>query len=143
VASVRSGPYAAPAPLNLRCLNRADRFGNGLLLLAAAGAWAAVAYVLTTVDPRTDPNAIVAGALLLGTAVSLTLAPLLWLAAFVRNRSIAYRGDWAQATRRAGLVGFVVVLFVVVRAQGALSLPLGAFIVVMAILVELTLSLRR
>ena len=105
--------------------------------------WVAVAYVFTTFDPRADATALLAGALLLGGAVALTLAPLLWVGAFARNRGIAYRGDWGRATRRAALTGLVVVLFVLLRAQDALSLPVAAFIVTMAVLVELTLSLRR
>ena len=103
----------------------------------------AVWYVFTSFDPRVDSTMLLSGALLLGAAVSLTLAPLLWVGTFVRNRGIAYRGDWARATRRAALVGLVIVLFVLLRAQDALSLPVAAFIVTMAVLVELTLSLRR
>jgi hypothetical protein len=86
---------------------------------------------------------LLAGALLLGGALALTLAPLLWVGGFVRNRGIAYRGDWGRATRRAALVGLVVVLFVLLRAQDALSLPVAVFVVAMALFVELTLSLRR
>jgi hypothetical protein len=80
---------------------------------------------------------------LLGAAIATTLAPLLWLANFVRLGRIAYRGEWLRALRRAGLAGLVVVLFIVLRAQDALSQPLAIFIVAMAVLVELTLSLRR
>ena len=102
-----------------------------------------MAFVFTNFDPRANPTMLLVGALLLGGAVSLTLAPLLWVGNFARNRGIAYRGDWARATRRAALVGLVIVLFVLLRAQDALSLPVAAFIVVMGVLVELTLSLRR
>jgi uncharacterized membrane protein YhhN len=69
--------------------------------------------------------------------------PLLWIASFVRSRAIAYRGDWARAARRSALVGLVIVLFVLLRAQDALSVPVAVFIVAMAVLVELILSLRR
>jgi hypothetical protein len=114
-----------------------------LLLLLALGAWAAVAFIFTTVDPSADSTMVLVGAMALGAAISLTLAPLLWIGGFVRNRSIAYRGDWGRATRRAALVGLVIVIFVLLRAQDALSLPMAGFIVAMALLVELTLSLRR
>jgi len=114
-----------------------------VLLLLAAAAWVGVGYVLTSFDPRASSTTLLAGALLLGAALALTLAPLLWIGNFVRNRGIAYRGDWGSATRRAALVGLVVVLFVLLRAQGALSLPVAVFIVAMTVLVELTLSLRR
>jgi hypothetical protein len=109
----------------------------------AALAWAAVAWVFTTVDPRTDSSVLVAGALLLGAAVALTLCPVLWIAGFVRTKRIAFRGDWLRAARRAALTGLVVVLLVILRAQGALSLPMAAFVVGMPILVEITLSVRR
>ncbi len=111
--------------------------------MLAAAAWASVAYVLVNVDPRLDAYNLMAGALLLGAAVALTLAPVLWLGNFVRMHGIAYRGDWGRALRRAGLVGLVVVLFVVLSAQSLLSAPIAVFVVVMAVLVEVTLSLRR
>jgi hypothetical protein len=124
-------------------VNRADRLANLGLFIAAAVTWLVVGFALTTFDPRDEPWVLLGGALLLGTAVALTLAPLLWLAVFVRNRRIAYRGDWWRAARRAALVGLVVVLFVVLRGQDALSLPIALFVVAMAALVEVTLSLRR
>ncbi len=130
-------------PRNLQHLNTVDRAANALLLCLALAAWGSVVYVFTTFDPRRDPTILLAGALLLGAAVGMTLAPLLWIGGFVRNRAIAYRGDWGRATRRAALVGLVVVLFVLLRAQDALSLPVAGFIAAMALLVELTLSLRR
>jgi hypothetical protein len=98
---------------------------------------------LVSVDPRQDAYNLMAGAVLLGTAVALTLAPVLWLAGFVRMRGIAYRGDWGRALRRAGLVGLAIVLFVVLSAQNLLSPPIAVFIVVMAVLIEVTMSLRR
>jgi hypothetical protein len=113
-----------------------------LLFVLAALAWAAVGYVLTNLDPRGDSTIIVVGALLIGTAVALTVAPVLWIATFVR-RHIAYRGAWVRALRRASLCGLVVTLLVVLRAQGALSLPMAFFVIGMPVLVELTLSARR
>jgi len=98
--------------------------------------------MLTTVDPRANSTVVVAGALLMGTAVALTLVPVLWIATFVRRR-IAYRGDWMRAARRAALCGLVVTLLVILRSQGALSVPMAIFIVAMPILVEATLSARR
>jgi hypothetical protein len=106
-------------------------------------AWGGVAYVLTSVNPRSDSTAVVAGALLLGAAVALTVAPVLWIAGFARTRSIAYRGDWIRAIRRACLCGLVVTLLVILRAQGALSPPMAIFVIAMPVLVEITLSVRR
>jgi hypothetical protein len=75
--------------------------------------------------------------------VTLTAAPVLWIANFARGRQIAYRGDWGRAIRRASLAGLAVALLVVLRAQGALSTQLALFVVGMAVLVEATLSVRR
>jgi hypothetical protein len=123
-------------------MNREDRLANIALLVAAALAWLAVAVVLVTFDPS-DPTVLLAGALLLGGAVALTLVPLLWLGAFALGPRIAYRGDWWRAARRGLVVGLVVTIFVVLRGQDALSLPLALFVLAMAVLVEVTLSLRR
>jgi hypothetical protein len=125
-------------------VNRADRLANLTLFVLAIGAWLAVAATLLLLDPVLDTGALLAGGLLLGAAVALTLAPLLWLGGFVvRGRGIAYRGDWGRAARRALLVGLVVSLLVVLRGERLLTPPLALFIVAMAILIELTLWLRR
>ena len=84
-----------------------------------------------------------AGAVLIGAAIALTLAPLLWIAGFVRTRHIAFKGDWLRAARRAALCGLVVTLLIVLRAQDALSLPMAIFVIVMPVLVEVSLSVRR
>ena len=124
-------------------VNGADRLANVVLFVVALAAWTAVAVVLVGFDPRANAEVLLAGALLLGTALTATLAPLLWLAGYSRQGRLAYRGDWFRAARRAGLVGLVVVVFVVLRGEDALNLPLALFVVAMAVLVELTLSLRR
>lgn len=123
-------------------MNRGDRVANLALFTSAATAWAALVFLFLSHYPTEGATALLAGALLLGAAVALTLAPLLWLASFVRANRIAFRGAWWRAARRAGLAGLVVALFVLMRGQGAFSVPLGLFIVAMAVLVELTLSLR-
>ncbi|HUG49265.1 MAG TPA: hypothetical protein VMP67_12740 [Candidatus Limnocylindria bacterium] len=120
-----------------------DRLTGLSLLGAAVAAWLVVAYVLTRLDPVGDPGALLAGALALGSAVALTLTPLFWLSVFARARRIAYWGDWLRAGRRGALVGLLVALFVILRGQDMFSLPLALFIIAMAVLVELTLSLRR
>ena len=48
-----------------------------------------------------------------------------------------------RAARRGLLAGFVVALFVLLRGQDELSLPLAVFILAMAALAEVTLTLRR
>jgi hypothetical protein len=121
----------------------ADRLLNLWLFGAAAVAWAGAAYVLISLDPRGNGAVLLAGALLLGGGAALTITPLLWLGGFVRARQIAYRGDWWRAARRGALIGLVITIYVVLRGQGVFSLQLVLFVLVMAVLVELTLSLRR
>jgi hypothetical protein len=125
-----------------------DRLANVTLIVAALAAWAAVALLFTTHSPfdaagEGDAPVQLTGALLLGLAVALSLWPLFWLMAFARRRQIAHRGDWVRAARRALIVGAVVALLVMIRAFGAFSLPLAAFVVVMALFVELSLTFRR
>jgi hypothetical protein len=125
-------------------VNRADRLANLTLFGLAAAGWFAVAAALLLLDPVGNTGALLAGGLLLGAAVALTLAPLLWLAGFVlRGRGIAYRGDWWRAARRALLVGLAVSLLVVLRGERLLTPPLALFVIAMVVLVELTLWLRR
>ncbi len=124
-------------------MNRADRLTNVGLFTLALAAWAGVAIILVTFDPRADAAVLLAGALTLGAAVAGTLAPLSWLAGFALQGRMAYRGDWWRAARRAALTGLIVAIFVVLRGEQALNLPLALFVVAMAVLVELMLSLRR
>ncbi len=120
-----------------------DRLLNVSLFLAAIGAWLLVAWLLTSLSPREQPQIQAAGAVLLGLAVALTLLPLFWLTSFARRRRIAYRGDWWRASRRASLAGGVVTVLVLLRILDAFSLPLAAFVVAMALFVELTVTERR
>jgi hypothetical protein len=115
---------------------------NICLLVIAVVAWGAVVYQFMSYAPTESATSLLSGGLLLGAAVGLTLAPVFWLVAFVRHNRIAYRGSWWRAGRRAALCGLVVSLFVLIRGQGMFSVPLMLFIVAMAVLVELTLSLR-
>jgi hypothetical protein len=125
-------------------VNRADRIANLVLFALAGGAWAAVAVTFLTIDPVGNTVVLLAGALLLGVAVGLTLVPVLWLSGFaVRGKQIAYRGDWWRAARRGLLVGLAVSLLVVLRGENLLTPPIGLFVVAMAAIVELSLWFRR
>ena len=120
-----------------------DRLGNLAIFGAAAVAWVLVGIVVTTHDPRVDPVAGLVGAGLIGLAIGLTTVPLFWLAVFARHRRIAYRGDWIRAGRRGLWVGLVVALLVALRVQGAFSVPIAAFVIVLVAFLELTLSVER
>lgn len=120
-----------------------DRVATLILLATAIGAWLAVAFILTTLSPKGDGGVQAIGAAVLGIAATTTITPLLWLVGFARQHRIAYRGDWARAARRGSWVGIVITVFVLLRAQGAFSLPIGLFVVAMVVFVELTLTARR
>lgn len=120
-----------------------DRLANLGILGAAAVVWTLVALIVTTRDPLADPLAGFIGAALIGLAVGLTVTPIAWLAVFARHRRIAFRGDWTRAARRGGWVALIVAIFVVLRLQGALELPIALFIVALAAVAEATLSAER
>ncbi len=120
-----------------------DRRINLVLLAAAAGAWLVVAGVVLTQDPVAIPIAGYLGAVAMGAAVGLTMAPLFWLVPFATNRGIALRGSWTRAGRRGLWTGLVVLLFVVLRLQGLFQFPLGLFIVALVAVAETTMSTER
>jgi hypothetical protein len=120
-----------------------DRWLNLAVFGAAAVVWVLVALVVTTRDPVQDPAAGVIGAALIGLAVGLTAVPVLWLIVFGRHRRIAYQGDWTRAARRGAWIGLVVTVFIVLRLQGALELPIALFIIALAAVAEATLSVER
>lgn len=120
-----------------------DRLLNLGLLAAAVVVWILVALVLTTRDPVAEPTAGVIGGALIGLAVALTLIPILWLIGFARQRRISYTGDWTTAVRRGAWVGGIVTVFIVLRLQDALELPIALFIIVLAVVAEATLSADR
>jgi hypothetical protein len=83
------------------------------------------------------------GAALIGLALGLTATPLFWLAVFGRHRRVSYRGDWTRAGRRGFWVGIVSGIFILLRLEGALQLPIALFIIVMVLVAEATLSAER
>ena len=120
-----------------------DRLANIGIFAIAAVMWALVGLVVTSRDPRVDPGAGFVGALLIGLAVGLTTIPLFWLAVFSRHRRLAFRGDWLRAIRRGSWAAVIVALFVVLRLQGALQLPIALFVLTLVAVAEATLSAER
>lgn len=120
-----------------------DRLANLGVFAAAAVVWVLVGLVVTTRDPIADPVAGFLGAALIGIAIALTTIPIWWLVVFGRHRGIPYRGDWARAGRRGAWGGLIVAVFIVLRLQGALELPIALFIVALAAVAEATLSTER
>ncbi|NJD30240.1 MAG: hypothetical protein FIA92_18395 [Chloroflexi bacterium] len=122
---------------------RRDRLANLGFVVAAAGAWLGVAWVLVNVDPRGDPAAGYFGAALIGVASGLSATPLFWLLAFALRRRIAYRGAWGRALRRGTWIGVLVGVFVVMRLQGLFQVPIALFLAALALVAEVTLSNQR
>jgi hypothetical protein len=120
-----------------------DRTANLACFGAAAVVWILVGLVVTTQDPLADPGAGFVGAALIGLAVALTLIPLVWLTVYGRHRQIAYQGDWLRAIRRSAWVGIIVTVFIVLRIQGLLELPIALFMIALALVAEATLSAER
>jgi hypothetical protein len=120
-----------------------DRRASLALVAAAIVAWLAVAIVVFTQDPTSDPGVRYAGAGLIGLASGLTTVPLFWLAAFARQQRISFRGDWGRAARRGAWVAGAVGLIVLLRVEGMFQPQIGLFVVALAIVAEVSLSTRR
>jgi hypothetical protein len=120
-----------------------DRRAAVVLIAAAVIGWLAVGWVVVNLDPRARPASELAGAATIGAAAGLTSIPLFWLAAFARQRRIAYRGDWLRAVRRGAWVGSLVGGLVLLRLEGLFQPPVALFLVALAAIAEVTLSARR
>jgi hypothetical protein len=120
-----------------------DRLGNGFFIVAALFAWIGVAQIVTTTYPRDNATSGLVGAGLIGLACGLTAVPIFWLLWFARHRRIALLGDWSRALRRGTWVAGVTALFVALRIQAVLSLPIAVFVVVLVLVAEITLSMER
>jgi hypothetical protein len=117
---------------------------RALGFVGAAGlAWIFVLAVLTRLDPTADRINAYAGALAIGAAVGLTVAPLIWLATFARHRRIAYRGDWQRAVRRGAWAGLVAGVYVVLRAEQIFEPAIMLFVIALVVVAETTLSFER
>lgn len=120
-----------------------DRVGNFLFITLAGVVWVMVALIVTTTYPRENPTNGLVGAGMIGLACGLTTVPLFWLVPFARHRRIALLGDWGRAIRRGAWVAAVVSLFVALRIQAVLSLPIAVFVVVLVLMAEISLSIER
>ena len=140
---VRSWAWDGADTLDSLRMESRDRLVNLAIFAAAGIVWLLVGVIVTTRDPIADPVAGFIGAALIGLAVGLTTTPVLWLVVFGRHRRIVYRGDWTRAARRGAWIGLVVAIFIVLRLQGALALPIALFILVLAAVAEATLSAER
>lgn len=121
----------------LRPVSASERTITISLVAAAIAAWFVVAFVLAFISPENAAGAQLAGAIVFGAAVALTLWPLLWSATRARP------GSLATSARRSILVGSVVSILVVLRAIDAVSTVIVVFVIVGAIVIEVAVTLRR
>lgn len=142
-ATFEPAPFDGGERLDSLVMEPRDRLANLGLLAAGAVVFGLVALVFTTRDPAIDPTAGYLGALLLGLMLGLWTTSLFWLAAFARQRRIAYRGDWTRAIRRGGWVFLVVALFVVLRLNQVFQPPIALFVLALVAVAEATLSVDR
>ncbi len=112
-------------------------------IVAALAAWLMVAQFVTTTYPRESPTTGLVGAGFIGLACGLTSVPVFWLLAFAGHRRIALLGDWGRAMRRGLWAALVTALFVALRVQGVLNLPIAVFVIVLVLLAEIMLSMER
>ena len=67
---------------------------------------------------------------------ALLVTPFAFLGEVVARRRIVYRGAWVRASRRGALTGLVIAVLAGLRIGGALSVPVGIFVIILAGVVE-------
>jgi len=75
---------------------------------------------------------LVLGIGLASLAAGLLVAPFAFLGEVLARRRIVYRGAWGRAGRRGMIAGSVVAVLAGLRLGGALSVPAGLFVLVLA-----------
>jgi hypothetical protein len=73
---------------------------------------------------------------LASSSVALLVTPFAFLGELVARRRIVYRGAWLRAARRGIVAGLVVATLAGLRLGGALSVPIGIFVVILGAVVE-------
>jgi hypothetical protein len=111
-----------------------------VVLVSFAG-HACPADTAATPCPDAGANRAVVVALAAASA-GLAVTPFALLAEFAVRRRIIYRGAWARATRRGLLVAAAIAALAGLRLGGALSVPVGLFIVSLAAALEWFASRR-
>ena len=81
--------------------------------------------------PEAGSNRVVVIALAAIT-LALLVIPFAFLAEFALRRRIVYRGAWRRAARRGVTVGIVAAVLAGLRIGGALNVPVGLFVIVLA-----------
>lgn len=115
----------------------------GLMLMGVLAAVLLVAFASGACPVETElqpcpqaPRNLVIGVGLAATSAALLVTPFAFLGEVISRRRIVYRGAWARAARRGGLVGLVLAALAGLRLGGALSVPIAIFVVILAAVVE-------
>ena len=107
----------------------------GVVLLVAVAGRACPSETAAQPCPDAARNRAVVVALA-SASVALLVAPFAFLGELVARRRIVYRGAWFRAARRGILAGLVVAALAGLRLGGAMSVPIGIFVVTLAAVVE-------
>ena len=106
----------------------------GIVLFAFAGM---ACPIETEAEPCPDAGRnLVVGIAIAALAVGLLVTPFAFIAEFVGRGRIVYRGAWGRAARRGVLAGLVVVALAGLRLGGALNVPTGLFVFILAGVIE-------
>jgi hypothetical protein len=120
------------------------RLGVALLILAGILAVVVLLAVAGRVCPAETPtqpcpdaarNRVVV-VILASVSGALLVTPFAFLGEVVARRRIVYRGAWGRASRRGALTGLVIAVLAGLRIGGALSVPVGIFVIILAGVVE-------
>jgi len=115
----------------------------GLILLGVLSVVLLVAFAGNACPVETEfqpcPDAarnVVVGIGLASAAVGLLVAPFAFMGEVLARRRIVYRGAWGRAARRGILAGLVVAALAGLRLGGALNVPTGLFVLILAGVIE-------
>ena len=120
------------------------RLGVALLILTGLLAVVVLLAVAGRVCPAETPtqpcpdaarNRVVV-VVLASVSGALLVTPFAFLGEVVARRRIVYRGAWGRASRRGALTGLVIAVLAGLRIGGALSVPVGIFVIILAGVVE-------
>ena len=115
----------------------------GLILLGVLAIVLLIAFagnacpVETELQPCPDATRNLAvGITLASAAVGLLVAPFAFMGELLARRRIVYRGAWGRAARRGILAALVVAALAGLRLGGALGVPTGLFVLILAGVIE-------
>jgi len=112
-----------------------------VVLVAVAGR-ACPGETATQPCPDAARNRVVV-VILASVSTGLLVTPFAFLGEVITRRRIVYLGAWGRASRRGALTGLVVATLAGLRLGGALSVPIGIFVIILAGVVEWLFARRE